>query len=179
MPNRQTLLVIGASALLALILGFMVGRTTAPDGMDSDAAGNPTTTTMVGTTTPPNAEADHSSTDDNPATGGTSKDEVQPYGTPEDRTTAFEVATDLGLTGGLAQEEAFLVAADRICYDLERLTMQGRSEFFATRVVWNQSLAGLSSEDLAGFATTFNVGVTYLCPEHTEFAEAIAYILGI
>jgi hypothetical protein len=45
--------------------------------------------------------------------------------------------------------------------------------------VWNESLAELESEDLAGFATVFSLAPTYLCPENAAYASEVAYILGI
>lgn len=173
--TRLALMTTGIT-LIALVLGFAIGRTTAPS---SEGPSADTTTSSSVQTTAPNAGADQSEVDDHPATGSSSTAEIPTYGTAEDRTDAVEAAENLGVTGALADPDAMLETADRVCYDLERLSAQNRSPFFATRVVWNESLAGLSSEDLAGFATTFNIAATHLCPQHSEYAEEVAYILGI
>jgi hypothetical protein len=85
----------------------------------------------------------------------------------------------LNVTGIFADPELLLATADKVCYDLERLIAQERSAAYATRVVWNESLAELESEDLAGFATVFSLAPTYLCPENAAYASEVAYILGI
>jgi len=174
MSTGRIALIAGVSAALALILGLMIGRASAPTEQSADAP-----TSVSTETTAPNATADQSSVEEHPATGSTPETEIPMYGTAEDRTAAVEAAENLGISGSLSDPTAMLAAADRVCYDFERLTAQGRSPFYATRVVWNESLAGLASVDLAGFATTFNVAVTYMCPEYADFAEEVAYILGI
>ena len=68
--------------------------------------------------------------------------------------------------------------SDHICYMLDRLQDQDRSPAFAVRVVWNESLADLRSEDLAAFAFVFDSAPQYLCPESIPYGESVAYWLG-
>jgi len=80
------------------------------------------------------------------------------------------------VTGGT--RSGLLATADHVCYNLERLEAQDRSPAFAVRVVWNESLAVLESEDLAAFAAVFAAAPHFLCPDSIEYAEEVAYWLG-
>ncbi len=101
------------------------------------------------------------------------------YGSDEERQMLVDVAEGLNIAGVFSDQELLLATADSVCHDLERLVAQNRSPAYATRVVWNESLAELDSMDLAGFATVFSLAPIYLCPEYTVFAVEISYILGI
>jgi hypothetical protein len=98
------------------------------------------------------------------------------YGSPEARTEFIDVIRNSGIAGGTEAE--VLATADEICYHLERLEAQNRSAAFAVRVVWNEALAPVDSEDLAAFGTVFVAAPHFLCPESAAYAEEVSYWLG-
>ena len=102
--------------------------------------------------------------------------DIPEYGSQNDRDNLIG---DLALAGVAAGSRAdILAAADRICYNLERLAAQNRSPAFAVRVVWNESLAELEPQDLAVFASLFAATPFYLCPEYLDYSKEISYWLG-
>lgn len=173
MLNRKALYTAGGAFVIAPLIGLLVGRVTVPSEVDGSASATtlpPVTTLASGT--------QGAAPEDVPSIG-TESDDVSTYGTEDGRTALVEAAANVGITGFLSDPPTLLAAADRVCFDLERLKSQNRSPAFATTVVWNQSLASLESSDLAGFATMFSLATTHLCPEHSDYGEAVAYILGI
>jgi hypothetical protein len=173
MLNRKALYTVGAAFLLALLIGILIGRMTAP----SNVEGSGVDTTLSPVTTLASASQGVAPADQ-PAIG-TESDDVPTYGTEGDRTALTDAATSVGITGFFSDTTALLAGADRVYFDLERLDAQDRSPAYATTVVWNESLASLDSTDLAGFATMFSLATTHLCPQHDEYGEDVAYILGI
>ena len=164
MLNRTAWTAIAAAAVVSLIIGLGIGA--AAFSEDSTEGGDGST----GATTGAEGGSDPTTSD-----GG---EEIPTYGSDADRQALLAVADATNITGIYSDPGVLLSAADKICYDLERLLAQGRSPAYATRVVWNESLAALDSEDLAGFATAFTLAPTYLCPENAVYAEDVAYILG-
>jgi hypothetical protein len=172
MLKKTAWIAIGGAAALGLVIGLALGAVMS-DGETTSALDDGTTTSNVtgSTSTPPASDTSDPLT---PNAGA----EIPTYGSDDDRQALVDAATALNITGVFADPELLLATADKICYDLERLQAQGRSPAYATRVVWNESLAELDSEDLAGFATAFGLAPTYLCPENAGYAEDVAYILG-
>ncbi len=183
MSSRTAWIAIAAAAAAALIMGLGIGAIVFAEDMPPAASGIAPTSTSTGTVESPplSIPAEPGTT---PGTGAGAlapiDDETTPtYGTDEERQALLFVAEGLGVTGIFAEPELLLETADKVCYDLERLIAQERSPAYATRVVWNESLAELESEDLAGFANVFTLAPTYLCPENAAYASEVAYILGI
>lgn len=172
--NRKALYTAAGAFVVALIVGLLIGRTTA--SVDTEVSTTATTAPTATTVAPD--EQDPTTVGDNPVTGSETSS-VPEYGTEQDRAALVLAAEAVQITGSFSDQDTLLSVADRICFDIERLKAQNRSPSFATRVVWNESLATLSSVDLAGFATAFSLSTTHLCPDHREFGEAVAYILGI
>ena len=78
----------------------------------------------------------------------------------------------------MSSRSTMLWVADSVCYDLERLSAQGRSPAFAVRVVWNETLGDLASGDAAAFGAVFSAATAYLCPHMGPYGEDVAYWLG-
>lgn len=161
--------VAGGVALFAV--GLLLGAVIASDG-DEEAVSTSTTaptvspTTTLGDSTESTVAGDISA---DPGSMGT-------YGSPEARTEFIDVIRNSGISGGTEAE--VLAIADEICYHLERLEAQDRSAAFAVRVVWNEALAPVESEDLASFGTVFVAAPHYLCPQSATYAEQVSYWLG-
>jgi hypothetical protein len=165
MLNRTAWIAIAAAALVSLVVGLGIGAVAFSSDSTTEASDASTNSTNG---------ADASS---DPSTPGVD-DQNAKYGSDEDRQALVDAAEDANITGIYSDADVLLAAADKGCYDLERLTAQGRSPAYATTVVWNESLAELDSEDLAGFATVFTLAPVYLCPENAGYAQDVAYILG-
>ncbi len=183
MPNRTAWIAVGAAAAIALVVGLAIGAFVfAEDTSPPDAATTLTTLTTVAVDSVSSSTIDKAGVPADTPTDSTAppSDGLPPtYGTDEERQALLDVAEGLGITGVFSDPDLLLATADKICHDLERLIAQGRTAAYATRVVWNESLAELESEDLAGFATVFSLAPTYLCPDSAAYARDVAYILGI
>jgi hypothetical protein len=183
MLNRSAWIAVAGAAVLALIVGLAIGGVVFAEDVPPSAA----ETDLTSSSAPAAADSPTSTSDtgaapdDAPLDIAVPPDGEQPpaYGSDEERQALLDVANGLDITGVFSEPELLLATADKVCYDLKRLIAQGRSPAYATRVVWNESLAELDSEDLAGFATVFSLAPTYLCPEYALYAEEVAYILGI
>ena len=188
--RRYLYIGIPIAAIVLVLIGFGIGRATSGSDSDTsasaatlateDAAGGSTTaatgdsvpeTTLASSTTingdasaalPPESELPE---------GG-----IPMYGTPDARESLLVGLVESGVTGGT--REGVLATADHVCYNLERLEAQGRTPAFAVRVVWNESLLELESQDLAAFAAVFSASPFYLCPDSIEFGAEVAYWLG-
>ena len=176
MEDRRWILISAAAAadLGVLVLGFVLGSLV---GSSSEEEAAPTSTTS------PLSSKSSSTTSLGDSTGTTLAGElgadqaiVGSYGSPEDRGEFVRVVRNTGIVTGT--EADLLTAADEICYHLERLQAQERSAAYAVRVVWNEALAPLESEDLASFGTIFIAAPHYLCPENAAYAEDVSYWLG-
>ncbi len=172
--DRRWILLGIAVAVAVFAGGFVVGAIT---GGDNGVAA-PATTTTTQTTT---GSIGSSSTIGDPTdTTLPEPDQVHetidPYGTVDDRDFFLGVMRDSGIASG--GSDALLAAADEICYHLERLQAQDRSAAYAVRVVWNEALGPLESEDLALFGTMFVAAPHFLCPESQAYAEEVSYWLG-
>jgi hypothetical protein len=181
--NRTAWIAIAAAAATALIIGLGIGAIVFADDTPPAASDIILTSTSEGAVDSALSSIPaEPGTTPGTGTGGSAPIDYEPiptYGTDEERQALLFVADGLNVTGIFADPELLLATADKVCYDLERLIAQGRSPAYATRVVWNESLAELESEDLAGFATVFSLAPTYLCPESAAYASEVAYILGI
>jgi hypothetical protein len=184
--DRRVLIVAVLSAVLVFVIGLGIG--VAISGGSGDARA--TTSTIEGS---PSSTASTTSDDgstSSPTTGvliegdataalvppKTDAADIPEYGSQNDRENLI---VDLALAGvATGSREDILAAADRICYNLERLEAQKRSPAFAVRVVWNESLAELESQDLAAFAALFAATPFYLCPDSLDYSNEIAYWLG-
>ncbi|MEA2022745.1 MAG: hypothetical protein U9N79_00490 [Actinomycetota bacterium] len=180
--DRRLLIGIPVAVLILLLIGFGIGRLTAgssavsasdagvagstsPDApLQSDDPDTPprTITGDAATVLPPSSDAPDG--------------EIPVYGTEEQREEYLAGLIDSSLIGG--SRTGLLATADHVCYNLERLEAQNRSPAFAVRVVWNESLAELDSEDLAAFGVVFAAAPYYLCPASIEYGEEVAYWLG-
>jgi hypothetical protein len=172
--DRRWILLGIAVAVAVFFGGFAVGAVT---GGDNGVATPATTTTAQSTT----GSIGSSSTIGDPTdTTLPEADQVHetidPYGTVDDRDFFLGVMRDSGIASG--GSDALLAAADEICYHLERLLAQDRSAAYAVRVVWNEALGPLESEDLALFGTMFVAAPHFLCPESQAYAEEVSYWLG-
>lgn len=188
MPNidRRILLVALLSAVLVLMIGLGIGMAISGGSGDAEANTSASEGTSTSTVSPASDEGSTSS----PTTGEliegdagaalvpprTDAADIPEYGSQNDRENLIVDLTLAGVSGG--SREDILAAADRICYNLERLTEQNRSPAFAVRVVWNESLAELETEDLAAFAALFPATPFYLCPEYLDYSKDISYWLG-
>lgn len=173
-----------AVALLLLLIGFGTGRATTggtdgvgTEGIDDNGSalsasdGDPLTGDAApGSTITGDASAVLPPTSDTPEEG------APIYGSDDDRVEFIAVLVEIGVVNGT--EESLLATADHVCYNLERLQAQERSPAFAVRVVWNESLLELESEDLAAFSAVFDVAPHYLCPESVEYGTEVAYWMG-
>lgn len=175
----------GVGVVVLIIAAFIIGRATAPDGAAADDATGTTITTVAenGGTTTTAASGDGSETSTTVAIGGDPAAALPvyvgtgpQYGTEADRDALIEGLVNAGVGGGT--RESVLATADHVCHMLEQLEAQRRSPAYAVRVVWNESLLELPSEDLAAFAAVFNSAPYYLCPDSVEYGERVAYWLG-
>jgi hypothetical protein len=162
--------VAGGVALFAV--GLILGSVIASNG---DEEAMPTSTTVLPTVSSTTTLGDAT---ESTVAGNISADpgSMGTYGSPEARTEFIDVIRNSGISGGTEAE--VLATADEICYHLERLKAQNRSAAFAVRVVWNEALAPVESEDLATFGTVFVAAPHFLCPESAAYAEEVSYWLG-
>lgn len=183
--NRRLLVSASVAALVLLLLGFGMGRLT--DGGSGEAATPDDPTALASTvTTGAESQNDESTTTLGVITGDSATSlestsavdlgDALVYGTDSEREAFLADLIKAGVVGG--SREGLLATADHVCYMLERLQAQNRAPAFAVRVVWNESLADLRSEDLAAFAAVFNAAPHYLCPESVEYGRSVAYWLG-
>ncbi len=186
--DRRLLIAVPIAAIVLILIGFGIGRLTAGDA-SSDAtvvelADSTTTTAVDGATTTTEAAAG-AETDTtiigDPSAALPPESDLPPggipvYGTDEDREQMVLGLVEAGVTGGT--REGVLATADHVCYNLERLEAQGRSAAYATRVVWNESLLELDSQDLAAFGAVFSAAPFYVCPDSIEYGAEVAYWLG-
>jgi hypothetical protein len=183
--NAKTIGIASAVAIVVLLVGFTVGRATA-GGSDADALAVATEDTS--TTIDQVSGANASTTSQVPIIDGDPSSVLPPeleipasgipkYGSDADRDQMLNDLAAAGVAGG--SREALLATADHVCFNLERLEEQNRSPAFAVRVVWNESLGDLPSEDVAAFGVVFNAAPHYLCVESIEYGEEVAYWLGI
>lgn len=191
MPDIDTRVLIGAgiAALLLLVGAFFVGRATATESAAPADGGEVTATDDASSDTSlASGDIENGSDDQEPAepTGDPSAallvdpdraEDIPIYGTEEDREALLDALAEAGV--GMGSRTTILWVADSVCYDLERLEAQGRSTAFAVRVVWNETLADLASPDAAAFGAVFTASPFYLCPESIEYADGVAYWLGI
>jgi hypothetical protein len=185
-PDIDKRLLIAASIIALVVLGIGFGLGSLAASGDDDAQPD---STSVESGSAPSSETDGSSptpgATDEPISGDasaavlplrTDDSDIPEYGSEEERD---EMIAALGEAGVItSNREAILIAADRICYDLERLQAQDRSAAFAVRVVWNESLAELEKEDLAVFSMVFATASFYLCPNSLDYSREVAYWLG-
>lgn len=183
--DRRIAIAVGVGGILALILAFAIGRTTADSAAASADSNSPTTTAISADASGEPDSPDTSTVDPidgDPAAARTPETEIPASGIPAfgseaERDQMMDDLVNAGIIGGT--REGILTTADEVCYNLQQLQEQRRRLPFAVRVVWNESLLDLESEDLAAFGIVFNAAPRYLCPEHLEFADTIAYWLGI
>lgn len=175
-----------AGVVVLMALAFVLGRATAPTS-DVAAPGESTTTIpdAPGDTTTGDSDGGENS-GDAPSTTieGNAAAGLPPYigtgpqyGTAEERDALIDGLVNAGIGGGT--REFVLGTADHVCHMLEVLQEQRRSPAFAVRVVWNESLSELNSEDLAAYAAVFNAAPHFLCPDSLAYAERVTYWLGI
>jgi hypothetical protein len=184
--NRRLIITASVAALVLLLLGFAIGRATG--GGSGDTPTPDSATALSSTRTTGTTSQDNGSTTTTPgiitgdsatsleSTSAVDLGDALVYGTDAERETFVNDLVQAGVVGG--SREGLLATADHVCYMLERLQAQNRTPAFAVRVVWNESLADLRSEDLAAFATVFNAAPRYLCQESIEYGESVAYWLG-
>ncbi len=180
--DRRLLIGIPIAALLVLLIGFGIGRLTAGD-LTTSASG----IEVAGATTTDSLTQDTDQDSPAPTITGDAAAVLPPgddlpdggipvYGTEAERDALVLGLVEAGVTGGT--RTGLLATADHVCYNLERLEAQNRSPAFAVRVVWNESLAVLDSQDLAAFGAVFAAAPHYLCRDSIEYAEEVAYWLG-
>ena len=183
--NAKTIGIASAVAIVVLLVGFAIGRATSggssTDAVAAASGGTTSTAALVAdeaattTTQVPIIDGDPSSALPPelaiPASG------IPKYGSDADRERMLNDLATAGVAGG--SSETLLATADHVCFNLERLQEQNRSPAFAVRVVWNESLGDLPSEDVAAFGVVFNAAPHYLCVESIEYGEQVAYWLGI
>jgi len=188
--DKRLLIAAPIVALIVFAIGFGLGSLVSGGDGDASAATNtsePTSDSQPTTDGEPTTEAS------SPTLGATGEpidgdasaailppktdaSEIPEYGSSEDRDEMIGVLGEAGVTG--SSRETILATADRVCYDLERLEAQDRSPAFATRVVWNESLADLEKGDLAAFSAVFATAPFYLCPDSLDYSREVAYWLG-
>jgi len=195
--DRRLIAVAAASAALLVLIGFGIGRLTAGESNGSDTAAGPeaaSTTTAASDAAAATAPSDPASetssseatnTTHPPIDGDPSAVLIPPldppaggipmYGSDKDR-EAFLVG--LSREGVNGTDDDLLAVADHVCYTLERLQAQERTAAYAVRVVWNESLAELDSQDLAAFGVVFIGAPNFLCPESIFYGADVAYWLG-
>ena len=171
--DRRWILLGIAVAVAVFFGGFAVGAVTSGDNGVA-AAITTTTQGLSGSTASSSTISDP--TDTTLPEPDQVHETIDPYGTVDDRDFFLGVMRDSGIASG--GSDALLAAADEICYHLERLRAQERSAAYAVRVVWNEVLGPLESEDLALFGTMFVAAPHFLCPESQAYAEEVSYWLG-
>ena len=170
--------VIAGAGLAVLVIGFLIGLAVGGDSGEADAA-----VTTTSTTTAPGTSSDAPEDTGSPTTvvadGGSLiiSEPVPEFGTDEERQALLDALAESGV--GFGSASVTLALADRTCYDLERLRAQNRPVSFAVRVVWNESLAEAESTELAAFGAVFTAAPFFLCPESVDYAQDVAYWLGI
>lgn len=184
--DRRLLITASVAAVVLLAFGFAIGRVTASGSDGAAALGGEDTLSSTATTgtkfqpggspTTTGALISGDATGSLESTSAVDLGDGLVYGTDAERETFVNDLIQAGVVGG--SREGLLATADHVCYMLERLQAQNRKPAFAVRVVWNESLADLPSEDLAAFATVFNATPQYLCPESIAYGESVAYWLG-
>lgn len=183
--NRRRIIAISVGAVVAILIGFVLGRATTGDSTsEAGSIGPGATLTSVSseegavhaTTTSQVPVMDGDAASILPPESEVPESGLPVYGTEADRNQMLDDLSAAGVAGGTKQ--GLLATGDHVCFNLERLTEQHRSRAFAVRVVWNESLGDLPSEDVAAFGVVFNSAPHYLCPEYVEYAESIAYWLG-
>ena len=172
--DRRWILLGIAVAVAVFAGGFVVGAVTSGD--NGVAAPATTTTRSLTGSTGSSSSTIGDPTDTTLPEPDQVHETIDPYGTVDDRDFFLGVMRDSGIASG--GSDALLAAADEICYHLERLQAQDRSAAYAVRVVWNEALAPLESEDLALFGTMFVAAPHFLCPESQAYAEEVSYWLG-
>ncbi len=171
--DRRWILLGIAVAVAVFVGGFAVGAVTSGD---NGVAAPATTTTQSTTGSIGSSSTIGDPTDTTLPEPDQVHETIDPYGTVDDREFFLDVMRDSGIASG--GSDALLAAADEVCYHLERLQAQDRSAAYAVRVVWNEALAPLESEDLALFGTMFVAAPHFLCPESQAYAEEVSYWLG-
>jgi hypothetical protein len=183
--DTKTIGLAAVAAIVILLAGFGIGRATSGDSSTEAGAVAPGDTTSTNAQT---AGDDASTTSSVPTIDGDPasvlpqeleipEGGIPKYGSDTDRAQMLDDLVAAGVAGG--SSAALLATADHVCFNLERLQEQNRSPAFAVRVVWNESLGDLPSEDVAAFGVIFNAAPQYLCLESIEYGEQVAYWLGI
>ena len=183
--RRYLYIGIPIAAILLVLIGFGIGRATSGGNDDVAAATQATegteTSTTTGESVPETTLAPSTTINGDPSAALPPESElpeggIPEYGTPDARESLLVGLVESGVTGGT--REGVLATADHVCYNLERLEAQSQTPAFAVRVVWNESLLELESEDLAAFAAVFSAAPFYLCPDSIEYGAEVAYWLG-
>jgi hypothetical protein len=184
--RRYLYIGIPIAAIVLVLIGFGIGRATSGNAATVDALstdGSQTSTTVSEadgsvseTTLAPSTTINGDPSAALPPESELPEGGIPEYGTPDARESMLLGLVESGVTGGT--REGVLATADHVCYNLERLEAQGQSPAFAVRVVWNESLLELESEDLAAFAAVFSAAPYYLCPDSIEYGAEVAYWLG-
>ena len=171
--DRRWILLGIAVAVAVFVSGFVVGAVSSGDNAE---AAPETSTTQSTTGSGGSSSTIVDPTDETLPEPDQVHETIDPYGTVDDRDLFLGVMRDSGIASG--GSNALLAAADEVCYHLDRLQAQDRSAAYAVRVVWNEALAPLESEDLALFGTMFVAAPHFLCPESQAYAEEVSYWLG-
>ena len=185
--DRPLLIVVPIIALAVFALGLGLGTFVSDGSGDAQAISGDVSSTSDTESSASAPDDDSSSPTDTavPVEGDATAVLVPPktdaadigeYGTTQARDDLVVDLALAGISGG--SREDVLAAADRICFNLERLEAQKRSAAFAVRVVWNESLAELEREDLAVFSGVFAAAPFYLCPASLDYSLEVAYWLG-
>jgi len=185
--RRYLYIGIPIAAIVLVLIGFGIGRATSGGEADSSASattlatGDSATSSTTGESVPETTLAPSTTIVGDPSAALPPKSElpeggIPEYGTPDARESLLVGLVESGVTGGT--REGVLATADHVCYNLERLEAQGQTPAFAVRVVWNESLLELESQDLAAFAAVFSAAPYYVCPDSIEYGAEVAYWLG-
>lgn len=185
--DRRTWITLGIAAVTVFIVAFAVGRWTAPSESAADTVADAPTEESDTTVTAGQSD-DPTSTTETPSLTGADPSaalveddvdrpsELPPFGSEEDREALLQGLAEAGY--GMSSRTLVLWVADSVCYDLVRLSAQGRSPAYAVRVVWNETLGDLNSGDAAAFGAVFSAATAYLCPDMAPYGEDVAYWLG-
>jgi hypothetical protein len=190
LTDRKTWILLAVAGLVITLIGFTIGRVTAPTepGTAADTGTVSESDTDAESDDPGANDADEPEDasqsplgDADPSTALIPPDTERPeelpvFGTPEAREEMVQALAEAG--NGISSRETLLWVADSVCYDLTRLSEQGRSPAFAVRVVWNETLRDLDRRDAAGFGAVFAAAPAYLCPDVGPYGEEVAYWLG-
>ena len=184
--RRYLYIGIPIAAIVLVLIGFGIGRATSGsdttgEALSTEDAQATTTTIAAGDSVPETTLAPSTTIVGDPSAALPPKSElpeggIPEYGTPDARESLLVGLVESGVTGGT--REGVLATADHVCYNLERLEAQGQTPAFAVRVVWNESLLELESQDLAAFAAVFSAAPYYVCPDSIEYGAEVAYWLG-